>query len=131
MILIVLAIGIILLVSALRGTYGNLFAALGQDIPHFVVWAAAIVALGAIGFIPGLKPISRGLLALVLVVLVFNNYKNILSGFQTVVQPPNGTSGNAGTSNDQIRVVAKPYVQPLYETPPSAYSTGTMSGPNG
>lgn len=88
MILVVLTIGIIILVASLRGTHAALFAAIGTDVPGFVVWAAAIVALGAIGFIPGLKPISRGLLALVVVVLVFQNYQPILQGFAEVATPP-------------------------------------------
>jgi hypothetical protein len=47
-----------------------------------VVWGAAIVAIGAIGFIPGLRPVSRGLLALIVLVLILSNYQGILSGFQ-------------------------------------------------
>lgn len=88
MTLVVLAIGIVILVASLRGTHASLFEAIGTDVPGFVVWAAAIVALGALGFIPGLKPVSRGLLALVVVVLVFQNYGNILAGFAEVASPP-------------------------------------------
>jgi len=96
LILVVLGIGIILLVAAIRNTYGSLFAALGIDVPHFVTWGAAIVALGAIGFIPGLKPVSRGLLALVIVVLVFQNYTNILKGFQSVATAPKAAMASTG-----------------------------------
>lgn len=88
MTLVVLAIGIVILVASLRGTHASLFEAIGTDVPGFVVWAAAIVSLGAIGFIPGLKPVSRGLLALVVVVLIFQNYQNILAGFAEVATPP-------------------------------------------
>ncbi len=98
MVLVVLFIGIILLVSALRNSYGALFTAIGTDVPGFVVWAAAILALGAIGFIPGFKPVSRGLLALVIVVLVFQNYSNILLGFQEVAKPPVAKPGPSGGS---------------------------------
>ena len=88
MIFFALIIGVVLIVAAIRNSQGALFAALGQDVPAFVVWAAAIFALGAIGFIPNLRPVSRGLLALVLVVLVIRNYKQILSGFQNAWQHP-------------------------------------------
>lgn len=88
MILFALFIGAILIVAAVRNSQGALFAALGQDVPAFAVWAAAIFALGAIGFVPGLKPVSRGLLALVLVVLVLRNYKEILSGFENAWKHP-------------------------------------------
>ena len=92
MILVALIIGIILIVAAVRGTQNQLFAALMTDVPGFVIWAAAIFAVGVIGFVPGLKPISRGLLALVLVVIVLNNYKAILAGFASV------SSGQASPS---------------------------------
>ena len=86
--IVALAIGIILIVSAVRNSQGALFTALGQDVPKFVVWFAAIFAIGAIGFIPGLKPISRLLLALVIIVIIVNNYKKIIAGFQNAWQHP-------------------------------------------
>lgn len=84
MILVALFIGAILVVAAIRNTYGSLFSALSVDVPAFVVWAAAILAIGALGFLPGMKPVSRGLLALILVVIVLRNYQAILKGFTTV-----------------------------------------------
>lgn len=77
-----LLIGVVLIVAALRNTHSTLFAALGHDVPGFVIWGAAIFGVAVIGFIPGLKPVSRGLLALVVVVIVLTNYKQILAGFQ-------------------------------------------------
>jgi hypothetical protein len=81
MILILLAIGAILIVAAIRGTQGQLAAALGEDVPAYVVWAAALLAVGALGFAPPLRPASRLLLGLVLLVIVLNNYQSILAGF--------------------------------------------------
>lgn len=86
MIIFVLLIGAILVTAAFRNTQGDLFAALSKDVPDFAIWGAAIVAIGAIGFIPGLKPISRGLLALIIIVLVVNNYVNIEKGFAAAWQ---------------------------------------------
>lgn len=85
MVLVVLFLGAILLVAGVRGTYRDLFTALGTDVPGYIVWAAAIIALGAIGLVPGLKPISKGLLALVLIVLIVNNYQKIIAGFHSAV----------------------------------------------
>ena len=82
--LVALIVGVVLIVSAIRNSQGALFTALGTDVPAFVVWGAAILALGMIGFIPGLKPISRGLLALVFVVIVVRNYAGIIAGFKAV-----------------------------------------------
>jgi hypothetical protein len=145
MILVVLFIGAILLVSALRGTYAALFSDLGTDVPQFVVWAAAILALGSIGFIPGLRPISRGLMALVLVVIILQNYKNILTGFQAVSTAPSSTtstpSSGSGTGATNIGItVSTPdgssatgtlqtvpnYSALDYVTPPSAFSSGEI-----
>ena len=96
MAMIALLIGVVLVVAAIRDTHGELFTALGQDVPGFAVWAAAIFALAVIGFIPGLKPVSRGLLALVIVVIVVTNYQAILGGFQSAWQGAAG-QGAAGS----------------------------------
>lgn len=77
---LILLVGVVLVVAAIRDTHSTLFAALGQDVPAFTVWAAAVVAIAVIGFVPGLRTVSRGLLALVLVVLVLNNYRQIIAG---------------------------------------------------
>ena len=88
MILVALGIGILILVASLRDTQGDLFSALATDTPKFVTWGAAIFALGAIGFIPDLQPISRGLLILVIIVIVLRNYQQIVKGLQSVSKPP-------------------------------------------
>lgn len=88
--LVALIIGAIIIAAAVRDTHTQLFTALGEDVPAFMVWAAAIFAIGALGWVPGLKPVSRGLLALVIVVLVMNNYQAIISGFSQSI-----TSGEA------------------------------------
>lgn len=88
MLLVALFIGAILIVSAIRNSQGALFTALYEDVPGFVTWAAAILAIGAVGFVPGLKPISRGLLALIIVVLVLRNYQGIIGGFQSAWKNP-------------------------------------------
>jgi hypothetical protein len=77
-----LLIGSVFIVAAIRDTHGQLFAALREDVPAFAIWGAAILGVAAIGYIPGLKPVSRGLLALVVVVLILNNYRQVLGGFQ-------------------------------------------------
>lgn len=87
MIIVLILIAVVLIVAALRDTQGDLFAALKDDVPAFATWAAAIVALGALGFIPGFKTVSRGLLALVIVVIVINNYEKITAGFNNAWKP--------------------------------------------
>lgn len=99
MILFALFIGAILIVAAVRNSQGALFDALYTDVPGFVVWAAAIFAIGAVGFIPGFKPVSRGLLALVIVVIVMRNYQKILTGFQDAWQNPPAASETAAPAS--------------------------------
>lgn len=89
-------IAVVLIVVAIRGTQGTLFSALMQDVPGFAVWAAAIFALALIGFAPGLKPVSRGLLALVILVIVLHNYPAILASFQGVTKDPTGAASSGG-----------------------------------
>jgi hypothetical protein len=99
MILIALFIGVIIIVAAFRNSQGALFSALYQDVPGFMVWAAAIFAIGAVGFIPGLKPVSRGLLALVITVIILNNYKNVIKGFEDLWEhPPEAAPAQEHTS---------------------------------
>jgi hypothetical protein len=100
---IAVLIGAILIVAAIRNSHKALFSALGQDVPGYVVWAAAILAIGVIGWIPGLSPLSRGLLALVILVIVLNNYKGIITGFEGAFKPPPGPANGqatAGTTPD-------------------------------
>lgn len=104
--IVALFIGIILIVSAVRNSQGALFSALETDVPKFVVWGAAILAVGAIGAIPGLKPASRWLLALIIIVLIVNNYQKLVAGFQNAVKvagsqtaaPATTASGASGNS---------------------------------
>lgn len=100
MTLVVLMIGAIIVIAALRNSQGALASALYEDVPGFLVWAAAILAVGAIGFIPRMKPVSRALLGLVITVLILRNYKGILAGFQNAWQspPPVSTGTSSGSS---------------------------------
>lgn len=99
--LIALFLGIVLIVAAVRNSQGALFTALETDVPKFVVWAAAIIAVGVIGAIPGLKPVSRWLLALVIVVIIVNNYQRLVKGFQNGWQNSAKSSGPASTSSSE------------------------------
>jgi hypothetical protein len=93
---VALIIGAIIIVAAIRNTHAQLFGALGSDLPAFMVWAAAILAVGALGWIPGIKPVSRGLLALVILVLVMNNYQAIIAGFsQSVSSSASAETGDS------------------------------------
>lgn len=101
MLLLALAIGVVLIVAAVRNSQDTLFAALKTDVPHYVTIAAAILAVGAIGYVPNLKPVSRGLLALIFTVIILRNYQQIIAGFQAVSsgQAVGSPPASAGTSS--------------------------------
>ncbi len=80
---VLLIVGAVLVVSAFNNSQGRLAAELQTDIPGFFAWAVAIAAILGLGFVPGLKTLSRWTLALVLMVIVLKNYKTILSGFSS------------------------------------------------
>jgi hypothetical protein len=67
-----LIIGVFLLVSAVRGTHTQLFQLLQTDFTgqnNFVYWFVAIFIIGSLGYIEKLRPISIGLLTLIVLVL--------------------------------------------------------------
>jgi hypothetical protein len=98
MLIVALLIGAILITAAIRNSQGALFSALATDAPDYVIWAAALFAVGAIGFIPGLKASSRLLMGLVITVLVLNNYKAIIAGFQSAASGAEQTGASNATS---------------------------------
>jgi hypothetical protein len=83
--LILLFIGAILIVSALRDTAGQLGTALATDVPGFLVWGGAVAGVGALGFVPGMQRVAKPLIALVVLVLILRNYQAILAGFQHAI----------------------------------------------
>lgn len=68
-------IGVVMLIAAARGTTDGptgLWGLLLNDFSganNFIFWMAAILVIGAVGYIPKLKPVSTALLGLVVLVL--------------------------------------------------------------
>jgi hypothetical protein len=79
---VALLIGAILIVSAINNTHGQLAAELEKDVPGYFVWAAALCAVAALGFIPGLRTPSRWLLGLIVFVIVVKNWSQLLGAVQ-------------------------------------------------
>ena len=75
--------GVVLLIAGVRGTSDKLLGLLADDMTgdnNFVYWILAIGVLGSLGYVDTLRPLSRILLALVLVVLVLSEGKKTASG---------------------------------------------------
>ena len=83
-----LVAGIIIAAAAIEGTQGQLATALETDLPPYFKWAAAFLGVGALGYVPGLQSLSRWLMALVVTVLVVQNYNNIFSSFANLAKQP-------------------------------------------
>lgn len=113
-------IGTVLLIASIKNTYGlttpggtpGLGALLTGDFTgpnNFVFWFAAILLIGAIGYIDKLKPISNAFLILVIVVLVLKQGNpsgvggGVFSQFTAALQTtttaqPSSNSANATAS---------------------------------
>lgn len=77
-------IGIVTLVAAVRGTHQQFFALIKNDFTgpnNFVIWLAALFAIGGLGYIKPIKPIATALLALVIIVMILAQQKNGSGGF--------------------------------------------------
>jgi hypothetical protein len=148
---ILILIGAVLLIAALRNTQGDLATAIETDAPGFFKWALAIMAVGALGWVPGMRTISRWLLALVLVVLVLRNYSKLFAGFKSLSQTtpvasnapttpaqayvanpnaPNITTAQITGTSGNINAAAQPTTtkSPLGQFDPSSYLASVESG---
>jgi hypothetical protein len=66
-------VGLLLVISAVRGTTSDLGKLVQSDFTgqgNFIWWLVVIMALGAIGYIGPLRTLSKAMLALVIVVLI-------------------------------------------------------------
>lgn len=99
---ILLLIAALFLVSAFQNTQADLATALEQDGPGYLKWAAALGAIGALGWVPGMQKPSRYLLALVLLVIFLRNYSNILQGFQAAAGGATPTASQPTPAADYI-----------------------------
>ena len=85
---VLIILGALMTTVGVKGTQGQLITLLKGDLTgsnNFVDWLVSILVIGAIGYVPGLKKISDGLLILVLLVLVLVN-KGFFTQFSTAVK---------------------------------------------
>lgn len=75
-----LFVGILLVVSGVRGKQDDLFALLKSDFTgdgtfshSFVAWLVAIGVIGGLGYFKPIRPIANAFLALVIIVLFLSN----------------------------------------------------------
>lgn len=90
-----IVVGIVMLVSGVKGTNDQLVTLIKGDLTgqnSFVHWMVAILIIGVIGYIKPLQPISHMFLVLVIVVLIVAN-RGVFSAFNSqIFAPPNPTT---------------------------------------
>lgn len=110
-------IGLVCLVSGVRGTNSQLGALVKNDFTgskNFIYWMLSILIIGALGYIKEIQPLSRAFLVLVIIVLFLSN-KGVFAQFNKQISAPatptpvtpsaphnpfglGGTSGGAGAT---------------------------------
>lgn len=93
-----LILGIGLVIVAVRGTHQQAFDLLKSEFTgdqNFLTWALALFILGALGYVPVIRPVTRAMLLLVLLVIVLKNGTGLFDRFnQQVRNPINSASGS-------------------------------------
>lgn len=92
--LALLSAGILLIVASVRDKQGDLITLVQGDMlgeGGFIQWIVALVLIGAIGYIPRLKPLSVALLTLVLIAIFIRKG----TGFFTQLQNAAGLKSGA------------------------------------
>lgn len=97
-------IGMVLIITGLRNTYAQLGTTLYGDLIPFSKFALAIVAVGALGYIPELRRFSHWFLALIIIAMVLAN-KGFFQRFSQALAlgpqapPQNASSGTGAPAN--------------------------------
>lgn len=97
-------IGVILITAGIRGTDEDLANLIKGDFENsgnqrgFLSWLSAVIIVGLLGYIEPIKPISRGFLVLIVVVL-FLSRGGFFDKFMQGIQPLNGSQPNANNPN--------------------------------
>lgn len=90
-----LIIGAVMLVAGIRNTYADLWNLVRNDFTSqggFISWVAAIAIVGAMGYVPKLKPLSVAFMTLLLVVLIVSN-GGVFAKLQQFIQSGVGGRG--------------------------------------
>jgi hypothetical protein len=113
--LIMILIGLLLIISAAHGETKTLFSLIHGDFTgqgNFVYWIASIVAVGAVGYIKPLRPLSIGFLVLILITLFLKNgngfFAQLTSAINSTKSVPN-TPATPAISGNVSNSIPNPY----------------------
>lgn len=90
--LALLLVGIVLVVAGVRNTVEPLGDLLKSDFTgpgNFSTWIVALVLAGAIGWIPGLRPLSTAFIVLILVSILLQSGSGFFDQFNSAMKELN------------------------------------------
>lgn len=93
--------GIVLITVAVRNTQDQFFSLVQHDFVgpnNFIFWVLSILIIGAIGYIPRLKPISNGFLILVVLVLILKKGQGFFDQFNKQIVAGTAAAPSSGYS---------------------------------
>lgn len=100
---VLLLVGVLCLIVAVKGTQGTLYDLLKAEFTgtnNFVVWAAAIMVLGLLGYIKPIRPVTHAFIALIVLVMILANGSGVFSKLGTAFAHPNAPKGTTTGSGD-------------------------------
>lgn len=91
-----IGVGVLLILTGINNTYSQMFGTMQADfLAGYFKWALGILIVGALGYIPPLKPVSDGLLALIILVLFLASKGGIFTSAQKALSNIKGGSGTS------------------------------------
>ena len=90
--------GVLLFISGVRNTQGDLYKLLEGDFTgedNFIYWFLSIMVIGAIGYIPKMKPFSDGFLILVIIQLFLKKDTGFFDQFKSQLDSSESYTGSS------------------------------------
>lgn len=104
-------IGIMIFVTAIRGTTSTLFALIKDDFTgngNFIYWVLSILVIGSVGYVKRFQPIANAFLALVMIVLLIGaGNKGFFAQFMAGIKTPATNCGGGASPNSTENLLAK------------------------
>jgi hypothetical protein len=98
-------IGIIFMVTAVKGTTSQFFSLVASDFTgsgNYIYWVISILIIGSVGYIKKLQPVSDMFLALVLIVMFLANKGGFFTQFTQAIQSGSGSCATATNSLSEL-----------------------------
>ena len=117
-------IGIVFMVTAVKGSTGTLFGLIKDDFTgsgSYIYWVISILVIGSIGYIKKIQPVSDMFLALVLIVMFLAN-KGFFTTFMAAIKSGAGNCASTGTGGTDTTDLLTQQANAVPQT--AAYQTG-------